>query len=305
MEKRQGNTYVQVLFANMETCRREGWVMPFHIVAMIRNGFRVKVGGLFAFVLFKIMPWQYKEKKAWESVFPYLLDKHFFCKIDRIETDPPRLFLDPSVHRFQPAPFEEGQAYEGLVLNRTDYGVFLDLGFHDRWRCGSHVALFHISAIEKRGLQLHSIQPGDRLTVTYFGITPAGHIQLETPFNLPRPRPDLDPLFVGQVLPVQVIKDSDSGEKQLRRGRWLRGPDARHQTPVRGRSRHEKGNPGSPAPTARRLHHPLRGDGHQLQTERRAAAALGGERHCWTSQNAHSTGNVIGPGFRGKLPPGR
>lgn len=233
MEKAQSNGYVQVLFDKMEACRQAGKIISFRLEEITKNGFKVKVGGLFAFVPFKIMPWQYSDKSAWEVVFPHMQGRHFSCKIDHIETieGRRRLFLDPSVHRLQPPAFEEGQEYEGLVLKRTDYGVFLDLGFHHRWRSGSHVALLHISHLKNRGLVLQTIRPGDRLTATWFGINPEGRIQLEVPFNLSLPCPGLDLSLVEQVLSVQVKKDEESGKNSYIVGDGFIGrmPVTKHQ----------------------------------------------------------------------------
>jgi len=231
MENRQPSDYVLALFDKMETCHREGQVLPFRIMDMTQNGFRVKVGGLFAFVPFRLMPWKYNDKSAWKAVFPCIKDKLFFCKIDRIEHDPPRLFLDPSVHLFRPPAFREGQACEALVLNCADYGVFLDLGYHCGWRCGSHVALFHVSALKKRGLELHTIKPGDLLRVTYFGINPEGYIQIETPFEMPPGQPRIDEALVGQVIAVQVLRDEASGKNNFVAEGGIEGriPVTKHQ----------------------------------------------------------------------------
>jgi hypothetical protein len=215
MDINQSNDYIQVLYENLEACRQADKVLPFRVVEMKKTGFKVKVGGLFAFVPFQLMPWQYNNNAFWEAVSPHLQGKRFFCKVERIEHDPRRVFIDSSVHCFQPASFEEGEAYEALVIFRAGYGLFLDLGFHFGWRSGSHVAMAHGSMLKRQGLDWEAIQPGDRMWVRYAGIDDQGRVQLVQPERDTGFDPQRYEAMVGQVVPVQVSWDEASGRPKF------------------------------------------------------------------------------------------
>jgi hypothetical protein len=214
MEKTLPADYLKVLYNRMEECLKEGRAIRFRLASLTNKGFQVKVGGLFSFVPFSAMPWNYPASSAWEVVFPYLLDHRFYCQIDRIETDPPRLYINPSVHRLRPHALEVGQRYEGLVVIKAEYGVFLDLGYHFGWASGSIVALLHKSLMKEREMELADVQLGHRLWVSYFGFTAEGRIRLEKPYAPSDIRQKVADYMVGQVVSVQVKKDGASGKNR-------------------------------------------------------------------------------------------
>lgn len=36
-----------------------------------------------------------------------------------------------------------GEEYKGLIIKTADYGLFIDIGYHFDWKCGSMAGLLH------------------------------------------------------------------------------------------------------------------------------------------------------------------
>lgn len=160
--------YLRKLIENIEQYKETGKNIPFKIVDVKEHGYLVKTGGLFAYVPFKLMPWDYKVKKSWSFIFPAIKDRVFFGKICQLEKDPLFIKIDAKIPQFKNPQLIENGAYQGIVLNKTPYGLFVDIGYHFDWRCGSLVGLLHKSQC-KNHKSLNSIKPGQEIKIYFWG----------------------------------------------------------------------------------------------------------------------------------------
>jgi hypothetical protein len=137
--------YLSELIDNIEKQKEENNSLPFKIISIKNKGFAVKVAGLYAYISFNHMPWQYKNNIAWKAIFPFITGKVFFCKVFRIEKDPIFILINAEIPQFQKAEINCIEKYKGVVINKTRFGIFADIGYSFKWKCGSLVGLLHKS----------------------------------------------------------------------------------------------------------------------------------------------------------------
>lgn len=138
---------------------------------MRQTGFIVKVGGLFAFLSFYHMPWTYRTIGQWKGASEYLIGKEFYCIITKIndQTKPIQVTVNAKGHFFKDINLTEFQEYEGVVIHRESYGVFVDIGYHYDWKYGSLVGLIHKSTYENH-TDLINPKTGDVVRTDFLGI---------------------------------------------------------------------------------------------------------------------------------------
>lgn len=206
--------WLEELIQNLEELKKQDKNIPFKIIDIKETGFTAKVCGLFAFISFNHMPWRYSDQTSWNIVFPHLLNKTFFCRIYKFENnDQLKIILDGQVAQFKQPDLIESEEYRGLILKKTKYGLFIDIGLHYNWQCGSLVGLLHKMQI-KRGDSLDNYSLGDEITVEYQKQDENGHLYFGNDVEridwfLQKPQE-----LVGQVVWARVIKSP--GENQIR-----------------------------------------------------------------------------------------
>jgi ribosomal protein S1 len=163
---KKNDNYLELLIRNLENIKTNNLRIPVTIQAIRPKGFLVKAGGLFGFIPFKHMPWQYKNLNTWQSIARYLIGQKFFCFIHSIETNPIRIKIDGKAHKFILPELEDGVSYNAIVISKTKYGLFLEMGYNFNWRYGSVVGLFHKSAFVDITEYENAVE-GDVIT-TYF-----------------------------------------------------------------------------------------------------------------------------------------
>lgn len=142
-ETKTSNNYLVELVENLEYIKSENKIISFLIIEIKEKGFKIKVGGLFGFVSFKHMPWQYNSMKYWEAIFSEIINKKFFCKIHLLKKEPIKVLIDAKVHRFQELEFLKKTEVEGIVLKNAKYGLFIEIGHCFNWKYGSCIGLLH------------------------------------------------------------------------------------------------------------------------------------------------------------------
>ena len=140
--------YISKLYDNIEKQKEENNSLSFVIKDIKEKGFVVKVGGLFGYISFNHMPWQYRNREAWDAVFPFIDGKVFFCKIYSVTKEDHSIILDGDIPQFKKTELIENEKYKGIIINKTIYGVFVDIGYNFNWKCGSFVGLLHKSNFE-------------------------------------------------------------------------------------------------------------------------------------------------------------
>lgn len=108
----------------------------------------VKVGGMYAFLDYRDMPWRYSILKDWTVVSQHLIGKRFFGEIIHISgTESPFwINIGAKVHKFKPRELTLYEEYQVIVIRKTKYGLFVEAGFHFNWYYGSFYGLIHKSA---------------------------------------------------------------------------------------------------------------------------------------------------------------
>jgi len=177
-EVKQKN-YLDKLLNNLKESQLNNRTLQFQIKSAKRNGFVVKVGGMFAFISYNYMPWEYKSIQHWRGVSKNLLNQKFFCKIHSIDenTMPIRILINAENHRFEEKTLTENEQYKGVVIHKSKYGLFVDLGCHFNWKFGSFVGLIHKSTYKNDDKLLSAID-GDIVESYYFGTKKNGEIIL-------------------------------------------------------------------------------------------------------------------------------
>ncbi|TPV32348.1 hypothetical protein FJ651_12340 [Paucihalobacter ruber] len=170
-KKQEKPDYLFELVNNVKEAKRLQKNLPFQIVSAKRKGFVVKVGGLFAFVSYFHMPWTYKSLDHWLAVSKHLIGKEFFCIIYSIDDNdtPVKVIIDAENHTFKPKELKKLQEYECIVIQKSKYGMFVDLGYHFNWEFGSFVGLIHKTVI-KNDVTLIEAVPGDVVTTYFHGL---------------------------------------------------------------------------------------------------------------------------------------
>jgi ribosomal protein S1 len=142
-ETAAGNTWVEAVFGRIESAHLKNKLIVCRISEVKNVGFLVKINGLFAFLTFKYMPWQYSSTKHWHSVAASLEGKTFFCKvldISRVtmnEGTKIRIFVDASMHRLGYAELQTNVVYTGIILQKFGRFMVVETGCCFNWRCGS------------------------------------------------------------------------------------------------------------------------------------------------------------------------
>lgn len=119
--------------------------LAFRIVELKAHGFLTKVKGLYAFISFYHMPWKYYDIDSWTAIAPSLTDKKFYCKIHKIDKETRSIILNGEIPQFKKAELKIGEEYKGLIVKVSNYGIFIDIGYHFDWKCGSLIGLLHKS----------------------------------------------------------------------------------------------------------------------------------------------------------------
>jgi len=201
-------TYLSKLIDNFEKQCQNQEHHPFKIVEIREKGFLVKIYGLFGFISFHHMPWEYNNFDSWKTVFPFLKGKVLFGKIFKFDKDPLKLIIDGKIPQFKKPELNEDQYYKGIVTKKTKYGVFVDIGYDFKWECGSSVGLLH-KANFKDYETFEKIQPSKIVELIFWGFNDEEQLIFGK-------RPELKEWFTGKieklvdkVFPVKVIKSEN------------------------------------------------------------------------------------------------
>jgi len=209
LKKRKKKAYVKMLLNNAERNFIEQTTVPFSIVNLKSNGFLIKTSGLYGYIPLKSMPWKYKYSNIWHKVFPYLEGKIFFGIIEKFENGKRSTIILNSVeNQFKSCELEENKSYQAIVIVKTKFGVFVELGYGLRWNCGSIQGLVHCSTFESEE-EFYYTQPGTLISVYYYGKKKDGNIVLSKTPSVKEWASGKLLSLVGKEAPVTVIFDEN------------------------------------------------------------------------------------------------
>tara|TARA_R110002096_G_scaffold343845_1_gene536774 strand:- start:218 stop:1078 length:861 start_codon:yes stop_codon:yes gene_type:complete len=148
LDSKNDKDYLQDLLLNIKEAYVKQEKLTFKIVEPKERGFTVKVGGLFAFVSFNHLSWSYPSIEFWRNVSKYLVGNFFTGRIYKVGENPISIQIDAKEQAFEKPNLEHYAEYRGVILQKTRYGFFVDLGVHFNWKYGSLLGLVHRSTLK-------------------------------------------------------------------------------------------------------------------------------------------------------------
>ena len=198
------------LVENLENQISKNINLPFRIVKLTYTGFVVKVSGLYAFIPFNYMPWKYNRDRYWSSVFTKLTNKTFFCKIHDIKKNPLKITINGEVPQFKKTKLFVGKSYRGIIIERRTSRrlVFVDIGYHFGWACGSFFGILHKRQFNS--IQLYSsCSAGDEIEVLYQGVNEKGEFVFSQTGAIADWNEGIPQSLIGQTTWVQIVREGD------------------------------------------------------------------------------------------------
>jgi hypothetical protein len=205
--------WMENLFQHLESMCIYDEQAYFKICKIKKTGFLVKIKGMYAYISFQRMPWQYKRDKYWTIASPTLLEKTFFCKITntyKTEDGKYLIFLDAGVHIFRKVELIPDTGYTSVILQKFAWGVLIDVGVHFDWRYGSLIGLVHNKYFADADL-FQQCEAGQILSVYYSHQTGKKTFFVEAGFyDMSIGYRDMLTSFVGKTIPVCIRKSPDN-----------------------------------------------------------------------------------------------
>lgn len=211
--------WLNKLIESLENQRHENISLAFKIIEIKSKGFLVKVSGAYAFVNFNHMPWVYNNIDSWLAISSKLIGKTFYCKIFKIEKEPLSIIIDARIPQFKKVELETGEEYTGIIVQKSTYGVFIDIGFHFNWRHGSLLGLLHKSKFNTKK-SFSDFSTGSEIKIFYEGLnenSQLSYYQSKEIIDYNNRKSINDDLlnFIGKTVIVLVSQKSDEQKKKL------------------------------------------------------------------------------------------
>jgi ribosomal protein S1 len=149
----------------------------FKIVTPKENGFLVKTEGLYAFISYSHFCWTYPVQEYWQVVAPLLVGKVYTGIIHHFSEDPVSIIINGKEQLFELPPLQASSVYRAIILQKSNYGFFVDLGYHFHWQHGSIFGLIHKSTLQYAS-EYDLLTPGQEITTRFFGYNEKGKIML-------------------------------------------------------------------------------------------------------------------------------
>ena len=204
-DKPQSKEWLDNLVNDLEEKQKEIKTLPCWITDIKDTGLIVKVSGLYAFMSFNHAPWSYYYSESWRAVFPKLANHKFYCQVYQITKKPISIIVSGDIPQFKQADIKTGEKYSGIVIAKRDFGVFIDIGYHYDWKCGSIVGLLFKEFFDK-SLSFQNCKVGDEIVTTYIKTDDKGQLLFtndpqKSDWYFDKPQ-DL----VGQIVNVRICK---------------------------------------------------------------------------------------------------
>lgn len=210
----ENDAYLYKLLDNLKEVQGKKIAMPFVIQSTKTSGYVVKIGGMYAKIAYRDMPWQYKSVQEWQAVSEHMIGLRFFGKVTHISTEKPfQIKISAKDHIFKPKELTVYEEYQVVIIRKAKYGLFVDAGFHFNWKYGSFLGLIHKSAFWDIGEYEQALEGG--IISTFFhgqtkeGKLIFGSLDLQKEWSTG----ELEPV-VGTLQRI-TVKISESGEKEF------------------------------------------------------------------------------------------
>ncbi len=177
LDPKNDKDYLKDLLFNIKEAQVKQEKLTFKIVEPKERGFTVKVGGLFAFVSFNHLPWSYPSIEFWKSISKYLVGNFFTGRIYKVGENPISILIDAKEQTFEKPNLEMYAEYRVVILQKSKYGIFVDLGVHFNWKYGSLLGLVHRSTL-KNVSDYNRGNEGNEITTRFQGYNEKGDFVL-------------------------------------------------------------------------------------------------------------------------------
>ncbi|QTD38662.1 hypothetical protein JL193_05150 [Polaribacter batillariae] len=167
--------YLIELFKNIENIQKQNKSVSFTIVGVKKNGFLIKIKGLFGYVSFAHMPWKYSHLNKWRTVSKSLINTSFKGKIYQIKEN--SILVDAKNHALETPILVNDIEYQGIVIKKLKFGILVDIGYDFNWQYGSVIGLIYAKKTEKISF-LNKIEVGNIITTTFSGYRESNKIVL-------------------------------------------------------------------------------------------------------------------------------
>ena len=178
--------------------------IEFTIIEGRNKGFLVKVYGLQGYLPYDLMPWHYGSLSWWKHISHSFKGKVLNGYIAQLEEDPIKIVLKTKKQSYTTPELQLGYKYKGIIIQKTAYGLFVELGIHYDWKYGSVVGLLHKSSFGELS-SFVAVKEGQELPVTFHGYTTEGKIVLGGIKEKAKWATEEMEAFVGTRQPVKVL----------------------------------------------------------------------------------------------------
>lgn len=208
------------LVENLEMQWLQDANLPFKIMELKSTGFVIKVSGLYGFISFFHMPWKYSNVNYWTSISHKLIGKVFFCKIHSIAKAPLlSIIVNGEIPQFKKIELLTGENYRGIIIEKGERGVFIEIGYHFDWKHGSFVGYMNKSNFDS--LQLFSLcSVGDEIEIFYQGVNKDGRFIYSQTNEMVDWNNQIPQSLVGQIVLVHVVRETEDMIKFLVEGKY-------------------------------------------------------------------------------------
>lgn len=184
--------------------------IPFKIIGIREKGFIINVSGLKGFISFNHMPWEYSSFNKWHLLYPYIRGKYLFGKVYQINLIQQTVVIDGKVPQFKKSDFIEDNKYRGVILDKTDSGLWVDIGYHFQWECGSIVTKIRRFSFES-AQSCFSKNTGEVIEVFFWGNDDNANLLFgyDNFKKIWYTGEIYD--YVGECFPVNIVKTKETG----------------------------------------------------------------------------------------------
>jgi hypothetical protein len=210
----ENKDYLIRLVNQLEELHNQDVNIPFRIKEIKENGFIIKTCGMFAFIAFDYMPWQYSDKSSWGFVFESLKCKQFYGRIHLMIKDPKFILLNGKIPQFKKPELEQGHEYAGIIIKKIKSGLLIDFGSHFKWKCGSIVGFLHSSQLG-RNKNISSLNEGDEIQAKFFCANEKGQNIFRNSIDHKVLHKEMPSCLNGEIVKAQITGINKSGVVEL------------------------------------------------------------------------------------------
>ncbi len=209
LDPKNDKDYLQDLLLNIKDSYENEEILTFRIIELKEKGFVVKTEGLFAYVSLNHFAWSYPTTEFWKNVSNYLIGNYFRGKVHSISEKPISIIINASIHNFDKPDLKILAEYQGIVLHKAKYGVFVDLGFHFNWRFGSLLGLIHKSTLKNKS-DYDNWNVGEEITTVFQGFNEEGKLVLGDNYERAKWINEKMDKLIGTIQETKVVRNEDN-----------------------------------------------------------------------------------------------